>query len=93
MQAGDIDQLLSTFGDVHVLAAFDSEPFDRTQVERWVRRNLAHQEQVGYGLFSAVLKASGLVIGDCGLEHRRDSSSQYAGYVSALRSPPGQLTW
>lgn len=50
------------------MAAFDSEPFDRTQMERWVRRNLAHQEQYGYGLFSIVLNANGLVIDDCGLE-------------------------
>jgi ribosomal-protein-alanine N-acetyltransferase len=69
MREDDVDQLLDTFGDSKVMAAFDSEPFDRTQMERWVRRNLAHQEQYGYGLFSVVLKANGRVIGDCGLEH------------------------
>jgi RimJ/RimL family protein N-acetyltransferase len=51
------------------MAAFESEPFDRPQMERWVRRNLEHQDRYGYGLFTVVLKANGLVIGDCGLEH------------------------
>jgi RimJ/RimL family protein N-acetyltransferase len=33
-----------------------------------VQRNLDHQAEHGYGLFSVILKASGLLIGDCGLE-------------------------
>jgi RimJ/RimL family protein N-acetyltransferase len=34
----------------------------------WVNRNLAHQSENGFGLFSVVLKSTGLLIGDCGLE-------------------------
>jgi [ribosomal protein S5]-alanine N-acetyltransferase len=69
MQEDDVDHLLRTFGDPKVMAAFESEPFDRSQMERWVRRNLEHQDRYGYGLFTVVLKTDGLVIGDCGLEH------------------------
>ncbi|MGD9892477.1 MAG: GNAT family N-acetyltransferase [Dehalococcoidia bacterium] len=71
----DIDHLLRTFGDPKVMAAFESEPFDRPQMEQWVRRNLEHQDRYGYGLFTLVLKANGLVIGDCGLEHTGVSSA------------------
>ena len=69
MEEDDVDHLLRTFGDPKVMAAFESEPFDRPQMERWVRRNLEHQDRYGYGLFTVVLKTSGQVIGDCGLEH------------------------
>jgi [ribosomal protein S5]-alanine N-acetyltransferase len=35
---------------------------------QWVQRNLDHQTAHGYGLFSVILKSTGLLIGDCGLE-------------------------
>ena len=69
MRASDADALLAVFGDPRVMAAFDSAPFDRAAMDRWVARNLAHQHEHGYGLFTIEEKASGLVIGDCGLEH------------------------
>jgi len=68
MRAADAAQLLRVFGDPLVMAAFDAEPFDQRQMEAWVARNLEHQERHGYGLFSVILKASGDLIGDCGLE-------------------------
>ena len=69
MRAADAEALLSVFGDPRVMAAFDSAPFDRAAMDRWVARNLAHQREHGYGLFTIEEKASGVVIGDCGLEH------------------------
>ena len=68
MQAADIDDLLVIFTDPKVMAAFDSPPFDREQMSRWLQRNLDHQEEYGYGLFSVILKTNGSLIGDCGLE-------------------------
>jgi RimJ/RimL family protein N-acetyltransferase len=68
MQLDDLDALLHIFGDPLVMAAFGEAPFDRAQTERWLRRNLDHQETHGYGLFAVVHNASGLLIGDCGLE-------------------------
>ena len=50
------------------MAAFQSPAFDRAQMTAWVQRNLDHQIAHGYGLFSVLLKANGLLIGDCGLE-------------------------
>jgi RimJ/RimL family protein N-acetyltransferase len=69
MQAIDVDPLLAIFADPLVMAAFDAAPFDREQMTQWVQRNLRHQTEHGYGLFSVVLKSNGLLIGDCGLEH------------------------
>ncbi|MDQ2692347.1 MAG: GNAT family N-acetyltransferase [Chloroflexota bacterium] len=68
MLATDIDALYLIFTDIRVMAAFDHDPLSREQMERWLQRNLDHQEQFGYGLFSVLLKATGELIGDCGLE-------------------------
>jgi len=69
MQASDVDDLLHIFGDPKVMAVFGTAPFNREQMERWIKRNLEHQSRHGYGLFSVILKSEGLLIGDCGLEH------------------------
>lgn len=68
MRAEDVDDLLGIFADPRVMASFGGVIFGRGQMERWVRRNLDHQARYGYGLFSVVRKANGLLIGDCGLE-------------------------
>lgn len=68
MTIEDTDALLHVFADPVVMASFGNILFDRPQMERWVRRNLDHQEQHGYGLFSIMDRGSGLLIGDCGLE-------------------------
>ncbi len=69
MRVEDVDELLHIFADPKVMASFGDIIFDRRQMEQWVQRNLDHQEQYGYGLFSVILKANGLLIGDCGLEN------------------------
>lgn len=68
MEPGDVDALLSIFADPKVMAAFRSAPFNREQMQRWVQRNLQHQVEHGYGLFSVILKSEGVLIGNCGLE-------------------------
>ncbi|WP_343396382.1 GNAT family N-acetyltransferase [Candidatus Amarobacter glycogenicus] len=68
MQADDFDALHEIFSDPRVMASFDSEPLTPAQMQRWLQRNLDHQSQFGYGLFSVVETASGRLVGDCGLE-------------------------
>lgn len=70
MEAGDYVDLLKTFGDPKVMAAFGVAPFGELEMKRWVARNLEHQERHGYGLFSLIHKTDRALIGDCGLEHR-----------------------
>jgi RimJ/RimL family protein N-acetyltransferase len=69
MRAEDTDALQQVFADPQVMDAFGAAPFDRQQMERWVQRNLAHQARHGYGLYAVVLKAGGVIVGDCGLTH------------------------
>ncbi len=69
MQSSDLDDLLKIFGDPRVMASFGGATFNREQMERWMQRNIEHQNLHGYGNFSVILRSEGLLIGDCGLEH------------------------
>lgn len=76
----DLDALLRIFTDVRVMAAFNHPPFTREQMQGWLARNLDHQNQYGYGLFSVILKETGELIGDCGLEQMEDQGAAELGY-------------
>ena len=68
MQADDFSALLEIFTDPKVMACFGVGPFTPDQMQGWLQRNLNHQDEFGYGLFSVIRKADGKLIGDCGLE-------------------------
>jgi RimJ/RimL family protein N-acetyltransferase len=76
----DFDALLRIFTDPKVMAAFNHPPFTGEQMRRWLQRNLDHQNQYGYGLFSVILKSTGELIGDCGLEQMDDQGAAELGY-------------
>jgi [ribosomal protein S5]-alanine N-acetyltransferase len=78
MLATDGDALHLIFTDPKVMASFGGELFSREQMERWLKRNLDHQNQFGYGLFSVILKTDGTLIGDCGLEQMEVSGQSIA---------------
>jgi RimJ/RimL family protein N-acetyltransferase len=64
----DAVPLLDLFGDPGFMAVFEQEPFDRAAMDAWLERNLEHQRQHGFGLWTVVETRSGQVVGDCGLE-------------------------
>ncbi|MBI5029230.1 MAG: GNAT family N-acetyltransferase [Chloroflexi bacterium] len=78
MQANDLDDLLLIFTDPNVMASFGGELLSHEQMQRWLQRNLDHQTQFGYGLFSVILKADGTLIGDCGLDVMEIDGAQVA---------------
>lgn len=86
MTADDATPLLGVFGDPLVMASFGVAPFDREQMRRWVERNLAHQREHGYGLWVVVLRETGQVIGDCGLEWQSIDGEPVAELGYDLRS-------
>jgi RimJ/RimL family protein N-acetyltransferase len=86
MREDDVEDLMRVFGDPRVMASFGVPPFDRSQMEQWVRRNLDHQERYGYGLFSVILSESGNLIGDCGLERMDEGGPVQAELGYDLRS-------
>ena len=78
MRAADVDPLLAIFADPKVMASFGVDPFHREQMEQWVQRNLQHQDAHGYGLFTVIHRADGIVIGDCGLEQMNEHGEPVA---------------
>ena len=80
MQESDFESLHLIFTDVKVMAAFNHDPFTHEQMQRWLQRNLDHQEEFGYGLFSVILRETGQLIGDCGLERMDDQGAVELGY-------------
>ena len=80
MLESDFESLLLIFTDPKVMAAFDHPPFTHEQMRRWLNRNLDHQNDFGFGLFSVILKETGELIGDCGLEQMEDMGGAELGY-------------
>ena len=80
MLESDLESLHRIFTDPKVMAAFDHPPFTHEQMHRWLKRNLDHQNEFGYGLFSVILKETGKLIGDCGLELMEDMGGAELGY-------------
>jgi RimJ/RimL family protein N-acetyltransferase len=78
MLATDIDALHLIFADPKVMASFNCEPFNREQMGSWLKRNIDHQNEFGYGLFSVIFKETGMLIGDCGLEQMEIEGVQMA---------------
>jgi len=68
MRSEDATELLAVFADARVMASFGAPPFDAARMDAWVRRNLSHQGEYGYGLFAVIHKEDRMLIGDCGLE-------------------------
>jgi len=68
MKKSDIEDFVRIFADPKVMASFDAPAFDRNDLERWIQRNLIHQNTFGYGLFSVILKFNDMLIGNCGLQ-------------------------
>jgi [ribosomal protein S5]-alanine N-acetyltransferase len=68
MRGDDFEALYQIFTDPQVMASFGGELFTSVQMHGWLNRNLAHQTEFGYGLFSVIRKADGMLIGNCGLE-------------------------
>jgi ribosomal-protein-alanine N-acetyltransferase len=82
----DFDDLFRVFTDPNVMRSFGGTLFDHAQMDRWIQRNLNHQDTYGYGLFSVIHQKDGGVIGDCGLEHFEVAGTLEVGLGYDLRS-------
>lgn len=76
MRPEDTDGLLKIFADPEVMKSFGVPPFNHGQMEKWVWRNIIHQQKHGYGLFTVVHKDDQVIVGDCGLEHMEVEGKQ-----------------
>jgi hypothetical protein len=58
--------LLRVLSDPETMRFYPA-PYDRAGVEDWIARGIRRYAEHGHGLWAMVLKASGEMIGDCGL--------------------------
>lgn len=66
MAPGDFDALYKVWGDSDIMRHYPYT-FDEKRVREWIERNMERYQIFGFGLWAAVLKETGEVIGDCGL--------------------------
>ena len=62
----DVEALLPILSDPTTMR-FWPKPFAFEDVENWIARSLQSYEEHGFGKYAVVLKASGTLIGDCGI--------------------------
>jgi RimJ/RimL family protein N-acetyltransferase len=62
----DVDALARVISDPETMRYYPA-PYDRSGVEQWIARNRDRYAGHGHGLWGLILKASGELIGDCGL--------------------------
>jgi RimJ/RimL family protein N-acetyltransferase len=62
----DADPLALVLSDPETMRFYPA-PYDRARVEEWITRNRRRYIKDGFGLWAMVLKATGDLIGDCGL--------------------------
>lgn len=66
LDEGDAGALGAVLCDAETMAHYPA-PFDAEGVLRWIRRNRENYRVFGFGLWAAVLRESGELIGDCGV--------------------------
>ena len=62
----DADALALVLSDPETMRFYPAA-YDRAGVENWIARNLRRYADDGHGLWAMILKATGELIGDCGL--------------------------
>ena len=82
MTPADRPALRRILQDSGVMYAYNG-PFSDEEVDEWLERQLARYRQYGYGLWAVVLKATGEMIGQCGLtlQHWNGREMLETGYL------------
>jgi RimJ/RimL family protein N-acetyltransferase len=79
---GEIDDLIAVYGDSDAMRwVGDGTAITREQCEKWVEITIANYEKRGYGMLALEERATGMVVGFCGLVHpgsQKDPEVKYA---------------
>jgi RimJ/RimL family protein N-acetyltransferase len=66
----DADALALVLSDLETMKYYPA-PIDQKGIQQWIERNLRRYAEDGVGLWAMVLKATGEMIGDCGIIRQR----------------------
>lgn len=86
---GDLGAIHALWSDPQVMGAVPSQPRDRKRSRARLKENIAHHARHGFSKWAVTDKASGHVIGECGLQYLEDSPDIELGY-KILRTRWGQ---
>ena len=76
MQPTDYPALSKILQDADVMYAYEG-PFSDTETQEWLNKQLKkNYEEHGFGLWAVVLKATGEMIGNCGLTMQKYKDTQ-----------------
>ena len=70
MTNDDVEALLTVFSDAETMRFYPA-PFHYQQMQEWVDWNQGNYANYGYGLWALILRATGELIGDCGLVNQQ----------------------
>lgn len=82
MTAGDLPALRKILQDKEVMYAYE-HAFSDEEVNQWFENQLRRYREDGFGLWAAVLKSSGKMIGQCGITYQNFGAKRVAeiGYL------------
>ena len=84
MQAGDAEQLLEMYRDPSTVEYIGSPPLETIdQMLAGIARRSAHEEEHGFSLWSVLERASGRLVGECGLQMLEGGPDVELGYKLA----------
>lgn len=80
----DAEAAMTIFGDPAVMHYVDKgQPYSRSEVEGAINYGVAHYAEYGFGPWAIVMKLSGVLVGECGLQFLADPGEFEVGYTLA----------
>ena len=86
----DLDAWAAILSDAEVMRYYP-KPFDRQNVQDWIAWNLENYRTDGFGLWAVHLRATGELLGDCGITMQQIHGSvcRRLGFIEEIRLGAG----
>jgi len=78
--AADLEAMHAVWSDPEVMELIPSSPYDREKSWARLSEKISHQARHGFSKWSVVEKASGVVIGECGVHYLEGGPDIELGY-------------
>lgn len=78
---GEAEQALRIYGDAEVMRFIRAEIMNVEQIERMLRRFNEEYERESFGLWAAFEKATGAIVGECGLHRIPETGEVEIGWL------------
>lgn len=82
----DLDAWAAILSDAEVMRYYP-KPFDRQKVQDWIAWNLENYRTDGFGLWAVHLRATGELLGDCGITMQQTDFPAFYCYQKSTNLP------